>query len=255
MGTEGDFMVKVDNHVHSRYSFVSQTSLEDIVKAADKKGLTHVAITDRINFRDQSVNEVINRINNRNKRINTLVTPKGLTVIKGLEVCEPHLHKQELKMLSEMTDNDFILGAVHNILGVPLKKMNFYPEITNLYLSSILKMVKTADIDAVAHLDYLKKCSPDYSFDMNIVETILTEMINRGIALEINTNGIRRINDLYPSLDIIKLYLELGGRNIIYGSNAKRANEVYENIDTAHDVLSDLDLEEGYVLKRKFIRI
>ena len=104
-------------------------------------------------------------------------------------------------------------------------------------------------------LDYLKKCSPDYSFDMNIVETILTEMINRGIALEINTNGIRRINDLYPSLDIIKLYLELGGRNIIYGSNAKRANEVYENIDTAHDVLSDLDLEEGYVLKRKFIRI
>ena len=55
--------------------------------------------------------------------------------------------------------------------------------------------------------------------------------------------------------DTIELYLELGGRNIIYGSNAKRANEVYENIDTAHDVLSDLDLEEGYVLKRKFIRI
>lgn len=248
-------MGKADSHVHSKYSFSSRSEVSDLIKAANKKGLNYMAITDTVDFSNQPVKEVVRRLNHRNFEIDDLQRSTGVRVIKGVEVSEPHLYSQEMSFLIDETEIDYVLGGIHHIFGVPMRKMSTYPEVMNLYLKALLKMVNEANIDSVAHLDYLKKHLSNPKFNEALIREILETMIKNNIALEINTSGIRRKQDLYPSETIIDRYRELGGKNVVYGSNAHQSSEVYENIDTAHDRLKPCEFDEGVVLKRKFTRL
>ena len=53
------------------------------------------------------------------------------------------------------------------------------------------------------------------------MEEILSILIKNGKSLEINTGSFRKgLSEPNPSYDIIKLYYEMGGRQITVGSDA-----------------------------------
>lgn len=244
-------MLKVDNHVYSKFSQDSRVEIKDIAKSAKEKGLDYVAITDRVDFSTQPVKEAIYRISNRNEKIDSFGQNKGIKIIKGLEIDEPHLYPDELRMLLEATDTDYVLGSVHHVLGVPLKKMVTNPVVVELYLRTLYQMVENASIDAVSHLDYLKKYIHDPNFNQEMIDKILATMIDRDILLEINSSGLKKTGDVYPSREIVTRYKELGGDKVIYGSGAHQINELDEGLDILRDGFADLELEEFYVLDRK----
>ncbi len=248
-------MIKADNHVYSKFSLDSRLELKDIAKKAKEKGISYVALTDKVRFSTQPVKEAIYRISNRNEKIDKIGKNNGIRFIKAIEVDEPHLYQEELKMLCDATEIDYVLGTIHQILGIPVKKMVTNPAVVDLYIKSLYQMVEEADIDAVGHLDYLKKFITDPHFDNAILCDILDKMIERNIALEINSSPLRRNSDVYPSRDIITQYKMLGGDKVIYGSGAHQINEIYDGIDKIKDGLEDLELEEYIVLERKAKRI
>lgn len=244
--------IACDTHIHSKYSWDSKSKLEDIISIAEDKKLDYIAITDHVEFSNQPVKEVIHRIQIRNEAIDRLQENTKIKIIKGVEISEPHLYREELLALRKINDLDYILGSIHHILGMPIGKVAHIKNITNYYLENIRKMVESSDIDTIAHLDYLKRYLKQGEFDKDILNKILETIIRNDIALEINTSGYKRCNEEFPSHEILSLYHALGGKKVTYGSDAHTSFDVFEGIPQAKEENKDLELSEGIVIKRRF---
>lgn len=243
---------KADMHIHSCYSFDSTMPVKDIVDAAEKHGLTHIALVDHVEFSNQPVKEVLTRIKTRNQEIDELKNYSNIKVIKGVEISEPHLFQDEVKHIEEIEDLDYILGSIHHILGMPIKKMKTLKNAYDLYLNSMLRMVDQANIDTLAHLDYLKRHINNGAFNKEMLEEILKIIIERGITLEVNTSGYRRCGEYFPSNEIIEMYKNLGGKNIVMGSDAHQVSEIYDNILETEEAIKPYNLTKGLIQKRRF---
>jgi len=248
-------MIRVDNHVHSKYSQDSRVDIKDIAKSAKEKGLEYIAITDKVDFSIQPIKDAIHRMKKRNDAIDEYGQNNGIKIIKGIEINEPHLYQEEQKMLLEATEMDYVLGSVNHVLGVPIKKMANNPSVVELYLKTLYQMVEEADIDAVAHLDYLKRFVNNPDFNDEMIKEIMKTMVYRGIGLEINTSGIRHGVTTYPSREYIDLYVACGGDKVLYGSSAHQVNEIYDGIEDAKNDIIDYDLDDYAVIDRKFRRL
>lgn len=240
-----------DMHIHSKYSFDSKMEIKDIIKALEKEKVKYLALTDHIEFSTQPVGEVLHRIKNRNEEINKLQSTTDIKLIKGLEISEPHLYEQEMEYLNSITDLDYIIGSIHHIYRMPLRKMTNLKNAYKLYYQSMLKMVENASIDTLAHMDYIKKRISSNDYDPQIITEILKIIIERDIALEINTSGFRRCGEYFPSDDIIKEYISLGGKKVVFGSDAHALNELYDNIPEATEKM-DSSLNPGVIIKHHF---
>ena len=72
---------------------------------------------------------------------------------------------------------------------------------------------------------------------------ILRRLAERGKALEINTSGIRQSpKEALPSVQILKMFKEAGGRYLTVGSDAHLAKDVGADFDTARQMA----LEAGF---------
>lgn len=244
-----------DTHIHTKYSFDSKMEISDIITEAEKLGLKYIALTDHIELSNQPVKEVVHRIGMRNKEIDELQSTTKIKLIKGIEISEPHHFTNEMENIKEIEGIDYILGSVHHIFGMPIKKMRSYKNAYDLYLKSILEMVETASIDTVAHLDYLKRHITSGEFNQELLKTVLEVIIERDLALEINTSGFRRCNEYFPSQEILSLYQSMGGKKITYGSDAHRIQELYDHIEEASTENTHEGLTPGVVIKRRFRNI
>ncbi len=71
-----------------------------------------------------------------------------------------------------------------------------------------------------------------------MMKRILTAMIDRGIALEVNTAGLRRTEKTtYPTPAVIELFGSLGGELVTVGSDTHRDPWVFYGLDLASDLL------------------
>lgn len=240
-----------DMHIHSKYSFDSKMEIKDIIGVLEEKKLKYLALTDHVEFSTQPVGEVIHRIKHRNEEIDELQSTTNIKLIKGLEISEPHLYEREVEYLNSITDLDYIIGSIHHIYRMPLRKMSNLKNAYNLYYESMLKMVENTDIDTLAHMDYIKKRISRNDYDPKIVTEILKTIIDRDIALEINTSGYRRCGEYFPSNEILDEYIALGGKKVVLGSDAHNLNELYDNIHEATEELNP-ELTPGVIVNHHY---
>jgi histidinol-phosphatase (PHP family) len=67
-----------------------------------------------------------------------------------------------------------------------------------------------------------------------LLKEVLKLIISKGKGIEINTSGLRQAPmETMPGVDVLKFYHELGGEILTIGSDAHRAEDVAEGIDTA----------------------
>ena len=98
-------------------------------------------------------------------------------------------------------------------------------------------MAQWGRFHSLAHLTYPFRYFPedkrpaDYRRWEDTIDAILKTIIQKSIALEINTSGLRQtIGKTLPDLPIIRRYRELGGEAITLGSDAHRPVDVAANI-------------------------
>ena len=78
----------------------------------------------------------------------------------------------------------------------------------------------------------------EYAKYKDIIDRILSYLIDREKALELNTAGIRKgMKEMNPSRDVLMRYHELGGELITVGSDAHRVGEVASDFDKAEEML------------------
>lgn len=250
-----------DYHVHSNNSFDGKDNLIDICISSIKMGLTEICFTEHfsVNPNDPSYNFLdYDKYSKEIEECNRLYG-KSISVKKGVEVGEPHIKINILKEYFNDKQFDFVIGSVHNIGDLKLRKYmdgKDKNQVYRDYFEEFYNMVKFGDMDVLGHLDLMKRYAfgqyGDYDFKSHekCIVDILKKAIDRGIGIEINTSGLRgNVNQAFPSIDILKAYKDLGGEIITIGSDSHCSSLVGNNFDTVIEMLRALGFK--YIFKFK----
>jgi histidinol-phosphatase (PHP family) len=234
----------VDYHTHTEFSPDSDAEMLTVCEQAARLGLSRLAITDHV--------EISAFYQNGYDKTSALSFEKAgemqrlfkgrLDVIRGIELGQPTHDLDTAERLLKEYDFDFVLGALHNLKGE--KDFYYYDfesvdvrSVMDRYFAEMLEIVRWGRFHSLAHLTYPFRYIPrdkypeDYSFWRDEIDEILRLLASKGIALEINTSGLRQqIGKLMPDLAIIKRFRELGGEMVTVGSDAHKAEDVGKNI-------------------------
>ena len=77
-------------------------------------------------------------------------------------------------------------------------------------------------------------------------------LADKNLALEINTAGLRReIGQTSPTLEYVKLFRELGGELLTFGSDAHRAQDLGAGLDVAIDMAKEAGFSHFAFYKKR----
>ncbi|WP_210469871.1 histidinol-phosphatase HisJ family protein [Sporosarcina sp. 6E9] len=260
-------MYLTDYHHHTDNSFDSKASMLEVCEQAIKNGLDEICFTEHFSVNPKvptyghlNFDRYFSQINECRNRYN------GRLVIKaGIELCEPHLLRDEYKEALIDFDLDFIMGSVHNINE---EKLRIYMQnkdahaVYQGYFEEVYALVSHADIDILAHLDLMKRYAIDTIGNYkladfhSIIEAILKKAIERGIGIEINTSGLsnKRVKEPFPSKEVLKLYKNLGGEILTIGSDSHRAETVGAHLGDALSLAKEVGFEYVYTFESRKAR-
>jgi histidinol-phosphatase (PHP family) len=171
---------------------------------------------------------------------------KGLRILTGVELGEPHWFPRETKELLAAGPLDQVLGSVHCIRldGGMLDASQFrdragldFPGAVRAYFGEVLAMLEAGEpFETLAHIDYPKRYWPeslpayketDYETE---IRGILVAAARTGRVLEVNTT---RGNVLCPDITVVRWWREAGGQAVQYGSDAHQPDKVAEGFRVA----------------------
>lgn len=239
-----------DCHVHTTYSFDGISTIKEQLDRACEIGLKVIAITDHLDILPEAFAKEKENHLKCAKEIETL-RPKypDLKILCGTEIGQavhfPNLAEEYLALY----DWDFILGSIHNLRN----REDFYfsdfteadpHEAYMLYLDEIMETVEFGAFDSLAHLTYPLRYivgrdgrEMPYERYAKRYDEILSLLIEKGKALEINTTAIKNGGTPSPEIEIINRYAELGGKLVTIGSDAHDAKYLTSDFETAGRIL------------------
>ena len=256
--TRGDTMVKANNHIHSNFSWDCKMDLDKIVKTLRESNIKYGTITDHIEFPSEAMPYIFTKFKIRNLELGRInkIENGNIVLLNGVEISEPHLYKEKISDLSSL-GLDVIYGSIHHFFTRAQTESDMKLAYRQYY-KEVLKMIEIGQIDVVAHLDYINRYyDRDYS-DINQVKEILQAIIENNMALEINTSAKRRTihnitkYDIFPTIDKLEMYFDLGGEKIVIGSDAHAVNELTDNLDIVENYPVLKEKKIGIYKQRKF---
>jgi histidinol-phosphatase (PHP family) len=237
-------MYLADFHLHSLNSFDSRSEMAELCDRAISDGLTEVCFAEHFSLNPQApTHGHMDWTRYRNDIAENRARLAGqLTIRKGIEICEPHLDRAGYQEILAAGSVDFVLGSVHNVNDQKLRNLlkNHDRRVAyGVFFLETLAMVQLADIDGVAHLDLIKRYSgqpfseEDFQDYQSVLEEILQTMIDRRLALEINTSSMHSLHETMPGAQILRLYRQLGGTLLTFGSDAHTPGRVGDSLAAA----------------------
>lgn len=254
-----------DYHVHSEFSNDipkgKGSTVRELCLKAIELGIEDLAITDHYDI-DGCLDGYFVPLDFENERKAVFEAKEEfkdkLNVVVGLELGQP-IHKlKESDELLQKYDFDVLLGSVHAVYGIEdfseadIKSFskNERIKLWEDYLKEFVETINWAKQDIVTHITYpkryyLKNGISDFPDIKNkgreYFEPILKAVIDKNLALECNTSGLRQImGECLPNEDLLRFYYDLGGRDISIGSDAHNARDIAANFKEAREMLLNI---------------
>lgn len=266
-------MIITDHHVHTEFSGDCSTPMGNIINRAVELGLKEVMFTDHVDFEYPS--KYISFEVDFEKYIKVLekfrAQYKEIDILMGVEVgYQPNLNERINQLLNSY-EFDFVICSVHAWNGVEFDKGGLFKgrsqeEGYRAYFECLKYTIENFDnFDVVGHLDFIVRYGDfqnktiRYEDYKNILDEILSMIINKGKGIELNTSGLRyKLNSMHPNREILRRYLELGGRIITIGSDAHVVKDLCADFDKAIKELKEIGFKEITTFKNRkpnFIKI
>jgi histidinol-phosphatase (PHP family) len=252
----------VDTHLHSTHSCDAKSTIDQMCQTAVERGLQVICFTEHIDWnpRDEGVNYYQYDAHTRDIREAQDKFAGRLEVLQGVEISEPHVYPREFEKLMK-NSFDFLLGSIH-YLGeswVGGKEMlETWPveQTYDLYYQEVLKAVQFGGFDSLAHIDFPKRYLGAKFEPLGVIEEIMQQLVNRQIALEINSSAKRRgYPELHPSDSIIELYLKNGGKRVTPGSDSHRREQIGSYFNLISEKILKFNLQPVYYKSRQAVEI
>lgn len=239
---------KCDYHIHTNRSGDGKCTIDEVCESAIKKGLKEIALTEHFEpistdkdyefYKPLICREEVNKANE--------IYNGRLKIKMGLELGQPHLFLENSRAVVKKTSFDYIIGSAHKLPGdTDFSHVDYniisMEEACQMYINQVKELVSLVDFDCVGHLDLVKRYSTStykkrvtLMIQYELLKEVLKLIISKGKGIEINTSGLRQApKETMPGVDVVSLYHELGGEILTIGSDAHRAADVAEGIDTA----------------------
>jgi len=231
-----------------------------MAQAAINKGLTEIAITDHTDFSYPELVPIDNSglaENVRAVRDLQMEFAGRIDIKVGAELgLRPDTTQAAAKIISEH-DFDFIIGSTHDYFGMGFHNQNFFAlkskiEAYNIYFENMLATIaaNVDNFDVLGHMDYIERYPRGYRNKTlkyrehhEIIDKILTTLVEKGKGIEINTAGFAYgLGRAHPNIDILRRYVQLGGEIITIGSDAHFADRVGQYFKEAQEMLAEVGI-------------
>ncbi len=174
-----------------------------------------------------------------------------INIFHGIEIgIQPHVVQQSLEVIAH-GQFDCVICSTHAVDGFSLcSQSSFYEGKTQKqayrrYLEDLYYDISNfTDYDIVGHIGYVRRYGPyenksmPYDQYSDILDMILSHVIEDGKGIEINTSGYAyKLGTPIPEFDIIKRYKQLGGEIITMGSDAHKVERIGDSFELAASIL------------------
>ena len=238
-------MLLADFHMHTEASEDSDAPVRSMCDAAVKCGVDIIAVTDHVEMTDFFKNGYDIAAEESWAYAAEVQAPYAgkLRIAKGIELGQPLYDPALAQKVLEAHPYDFILGSLHKRGD----EVDYYfydytgkdvGEVMDLYFDAVYDMVAWGGFHSLAHLTYPFRYVPeekrpaDYSRWQERIDRILRSLAGQGLALEINTSGMRnpKLRCAHPDLPLVRRFRELGGERITVGADAHKPEDVGAHI-------------------------
>ncbi len=230
-----------DLHVHSRCSADAESSIANYAREAARLGLGELGFCEHADFdpRDRSCGTLDLEHYDREMAAARAAEP-GVHLRQGVEITFQAGLSAQIGAWLAARPWDYVVASVHLvdyrdgwaiISERPAVEAYFRGhDVRQAYLpyfEELLRAVHSGLGDVLGHLDLVKRHGTEVygAFEPAVFEeeirAVLQALIERGMALEVNSSGIRQApSEPYPALPILRWYREMGGERITTGSDA-----------------------------------
>lgn len=257
----------IDVHLHSDFSFDSSEKVENYVERAQAAGVPVIGFSEHYDYdavldgADISVADIPNYVAELRRLRAKYESPE---ILCGIEFGYRDVSVEKYRELIADYDFDYVINSVHTLAG---RGDCFHDEFFagkslkesySDYLKTVYKSVKSDfDFQIIGHIGYVSRYRKgdgarlSYGDFSDILDEILREIIRRDKCLEINTSVGSSGSSFLPDTDIIKRYLQLGGKLISYGSDAHEVKNYQRNSEKLCEFLKSQGVSEFFYYKNR----
>ncbi len=251
-----------DMHVHTTNSPDAELSELEIAERADRSGLAGVGLVAHVDFHPR---DFCSRFFDPARYDSAVEGARGafpeVRLLKGVEIGEPHRYEHLAKDEMKGREYDFVIGGLHWVGERMVLEAEGFEGIEPLslveeYFRQLCEIATKCDIDILAHVGIfrrgLARAKLDHGFDETalwpgLIDGLLSAMIDRGIALEINTSGLRRPERVtYPGPPLVRRFRELGGELVSVGSDTHSEPYVFYGLSEGMELLRSSGFDSAF---------
>ncbi|MBQ2686240.1 MAG: PHP domain-containing protein, partial [Clostridia bacterium] len=256
-----------DMHTHTTYSHDAVVSPEEAFKNASLHGLSSIAFTDHCDVDFGDTRDLFTPLYDSASFAKSLSFSDGATEgLGGIEVAEPLWDMETTEKVVSGYPFDVVLGSVHTVryqnrsytysgTDFSLFSESELDRFIEAYFDEMELLIESFPMDILTHLTCpLRYINGKYKRGLDIsrfahrTDHILKSVIEKGIALEVNTSTYH-LGFTMPDFDIIKRYKELGGYLITLASDAHRKENSGAFFKETTEKLLDIGFTDVYKYK------
>ena len=260
--------------MHSVLSGDAESTNEQNVLSAVKKGCKYIALTEHCNldFKKHGYDNIpTTDLDLYDKEFKQLKDKyKGqIEIAYGLEIgYDPALCKEHSEIIKKY-GYDYIINSIHLIHGIDSYWQNFFKgrakkEAFEEYLDAVYESLSAPwRFDSVGHFGYVTRTSTYPDRDMftgfeSRIDAILKRMLEKSVILELNTNIRAAPEPCLQQKEIVRRYRDLGGELVVFGSDAHNSANICKSRDAVLALLKDCGFKYHCVInggKREMLKI
>lgn len=228
---------------HNDPQEVNRETIREYLEEACRRGLKEIGFADHDYFWDQMNFPLIKEV---------AKDYPGLAVRIGLEAeYRPH-EEGRIKHMLEQFPFDFVIGSVHEFDGwifdipeeEPMHHQKDADEFYGRYFEVVTLAAQSGLFTTIGHFDLIKLYGVRPSQDiLKLAEEALTTVAERGLVLEVNTNGrYKPVQEFYPEMRLIE-EIRRRGIDFTLGSDAHCAEVVGRDLEEASQLLRQIGVQ------------
>lgn len=255
----------IDTHTHCHHSHDSKQSPRDMIEKAIALNMEYLAITDHYDAELTLLPEFdyIPQIDLERHfaELASLKEEYKDKIQLGVGIECGYMKEANPLYLDNIAKYDFDLtiNSIHTIEYEDCYMKSYFDkrskfEAYNAYLKAVRESLDCPyHYDVIGHIGYVarKATYPDpmlyYQDHKDLLDDILLTIIDKGKALEINTNSKGTGLNFLPSKEIVERYKTLGGELLTFGSDAHAIERIADKYPLVADYLKSIGFE--YIFK------
>ncbi|MGB7054712.1 MAG: histidinol-phosphatase [bacterium] len=270
----------VDYHIHTQHSIDASGTISEYCNQAVKIGLQEICFTnhceldperddsfirfngEREPFSKKGLMKLQSEVNEARDRYKH----QGLIVKFGIEVGYYKGIEQKLKGIIEGIDLDFVIGAIHCLDHICIdssRECRRYfdrhdaSQYVDNYYVSVASLIESGMFNSLAHIDVYKKYGRDHygaeiaDVPRHLVTRIFRMIKDNHIALEINTAGMRFMQEFYPAPMLMKIAHEQGVKLITIGSDSHKPEDLGKDLSLATEYLKSFGFDAVHTFDKR----